>query len=81
MKGKIGISMQAIEIRKPKTFQGKKSVHCKDCKHLIFNTGIPLIATKNGRSNRITHQYTCEINNQAMFYTSHVVCEHYKAKK
>ena len=46
MKGKTGVSMQGIEHRNPKTFNGRKAVLSKDCKHLTFNNENITMPTK-----------------------------------
>lgn len=85
MKGKIGVSMQGIEIRKPKTFHGGKPVSCKDCKHLVFNIGNSKMpsstSSKIKKSSKSQNSpYICDIKNTGLFYTSRVVCKHFEKK-
>jgi len=83
MKGKIGASMQGIEVREPKTFNGGKAVYCKDCKHLVFSTGnIKMSSTVSNINNRKRqiYPYVCEVKNIGLLYTSKVVCKQYEKK-
>lgn len=84
MKGKIGVSMQGIEIRKPKSFHGGKPVYCKDCYYLAFNiTNLKMPSSSSNMKKSGKGQifpYVCEKKNKGLFYTSRVVCEQFEKK-
>lgn len=85
MKGKTGVSMQGIEHRKPKTFNGKKAVFCKECSHLDFNIENVTMPTKasyikKNKSKKQIYPYVCAVKKIGLFYTSKVVCGDFKEK-
>ena len=83
MKGSLGVPMQGIEIRKAKTFDGKKAVYCKDCKYLVYQIPKSKRTSKKSNTKKVNkngenHPYKCIKKNIGLFYTSKLVCEEYE---